>query len=285
MKEGAHMSQFSWENEWRLQGLKEESFLVRHVMDKTPKWVSLVERKVPETLQNTLEAAFTKAFVTVFEKGSGLIEKTYRKDKQISRFKQNKWEMEQENFNRKSVKRFERQARRTAGKNLAISTVEGIGFGIVGLGIPDIPIFVSVLLKSIYEIAISYGFRYTTEKEKLFILKIIDAALQNGDTLRKKDAEVNKLIARYYEEETIPEKVGETDEFVTELQIIRQIDTSAQALSHELLYGKFVQGMTFVGVVGGTADYTCLKRIIDYASLKYKRRFLLRQMPEGTEEV
>lgn len=279
------MSQFSWENEWRLQGLKEESFLVRHVMDKTPKWVSLVEKKVPETLQNTLEAAFTKAFVTVFEKGSGLIEKTYRKDKQISRFKQNKWEMEQENFNRKSVKRFERQARRTAGKNLAISTVEGIGFGIVGLGIPDIPIFVSVLLKSIYEIAISYGFRYTTEKEKLFILKIIDAALQNGDTLRKKDAEVNKLIARYYEEETIPEKVGETDEFVTELQIIRQIDTSAQALSHELLYGKFVQGMTFVGVVGGTADYTCLKRIIDYASLKYKRRFLLRQMPEGTEEV
>ena len=272
------MSQFSWENEWRLQGLKEESFLVRHVMDKTPKWVSLVEKKVPETLQNTLEAAFTKAFVTVFEKGSGLIEKTYRKDKQISRFKQNKWEMEQE-------KRFERQARRTAGKNLAISTVEGIGFGIVGLGIPDIPIFVSVLLKSIYEIAISYGFRYTTEKEKLFILKIIDAALQNGDTLRKKDAEVNKLIARYYEEETIPEKVGETDEFVTELQIIRQIDTSAQALSHELLYGKFVQGMTFVGVVGGTADYTCLKRIIDYASLKYKRRFLLRQMPEGTEEV
>lgn len=275
------MSQFSWDNEWRLQELKEESFLVRHVMDKTPKWVSLVEKKVPDTLQNTLEAAFTKAFVAVFEKGAGLIEKTYRKDKQIFRYRQNKKEMEQEDFNRKAVKRFERQAKRTAGKNLVISTVEGIGFGIVGLGIPDIPIFVSVLLKSIYEIAISYGFQYTTEKEKLFILKVIDAALQNGDVLRKKNAEVNKLIERYYEEETIPEQVGETDEFVTELQITRQIDISAQALSHELLYGKFVQGMTFVGVVGGTADFTCLKRITDYASLKYKRRFLLRQMPEG----
>ena len=250
-------------------------------MDKTPKWVSLVEKKVPDTLQNTLEAAFTKAFVAVFEKGAGLIEKTYRKDKQIFRYRQNKKEMEQEDFNRKAVKRFERQAKRTAGKNLVISTVEGIGFGIVGLGIPDIPIFVSVLLKSIYEIAISYGFQYTTEKEKLFILKVIDAALQNGDVLRKKNAEVNKLIDRYYEEETIPEQVGETDEFVTELQITRQIDISAQALSHELLYGKFVQGMTFVGVVGGTADFTCLKRITDYASLKYKRRFLLRQMPEG----
>lgn len=277
------MSQFSWENEWRLQELKEESFLVRHVMDKTPKWVSLVEKKVPDTLQNTLEAAFTKAFVAVFEKGAALIEKTYRKDKQISRYKHNKREMEQEDFNRKNVRKFERQAKRTMGKNLVISTVEGIGFGIAGMGIPDIPIFVSVLLKSIYEIAISYGFSYTTEKEKLFILKLIDSSLQNGDKLRKKDADLNKLIERYHKEETVPELVGETDEFVTELQIVRQIDNSAQALSHELLYGKFVQGMTFVGVVGGTSDFTCLKRITDYAALKYKRRFLLRQIPEEPE--
>lgn len=279
------MSRFSWENEWRLQELKEESFVVKHVMDKTPKWVSLVEKKVPDTLQHTLETAFTKAFVTVFEKGVGIIEKTYRKDKQILKFKVNIREMDRENFNRKNVKRFERQAKRTVGKNLAISTVEGIGFGIVGLGIPDIPIFVSVLLKSIYEIAISYGFSYTTEKEKLFILKIIDAALQSGEDLRKKNMDVNKLIDRYYKEERSKEQEKETDEFVTELQIIRQIDTSAQALSHELLYGKFVQGMTFVGVVGGTADFTCLKRITDYAALKYKRRFLLRQNPESMEDV
>ena len=279
------MSQFSWENEWRLQELKEESFLVKNVMDKTPKWVNLVEKKVPDTLQNTLETAFSKAFETVFEKGAGLIEKTYRKDKEISLYCDNKREMEREDFNRKNVKKFERQAKRTRGKNLAISTVEGIGFGIAGMGIPDIPIFVSVLLKSIYEIAISYGFVYTTEKEKLFILKVIDSALQSGDRLRKKNADLDRLIDQYYKEETKPEQVGETDEFVTELQIIRQIDTSAKALSHELLYGKFVQGMTFVGVVGGTTDFTCLKRITDYAILKYKRRFLLRQMPEDFADI
>ncbi|MGN0153300.1 MAG: EcsC family protein [Lachnospiraceae bacterium] len=274
------MSRFSWENEWRLQNLKEESFLVKHIMDKTPKWVSLVEKKVPETLQNTLETAFNKAFVAVFEKGSGLIEKTYRKDRQIRLFRANKREIDQEGFNGKNVRKFERQAKRTACKNLAISTVEGIGFGIVGLGIPDIPIFVSVLLKSIYEIALSYGFSYTTDKEKLFILKLIDASLKSGDTLRKKDADINKLIKRYHKEELMQDKDEQTDEFVTELQIIRQIDYSAEALSHELLYGKFVQGTTFVGVIGGTADFTCLKKITDYAALKYKRRFLLRQMPE-----
>lgn len=274
------MSKFSWENEWRLQELREESFLVKHVMDKTTKWMKLAQKKMPDTLQNTLESGFNKAFVMVFEKGAALIEKTYNKDKQESMFKENERALDSQEFTAKSVKKFERQAKRTIYKNLAITSVEGVGMGLAGVGIPDIPIFVSVLLKSIYEIAISYGFSYTSEKEKLFILKIIETALKSGDFLRKKNEEVDKLIERYYKEEIIPEQVGETDEFVVELQIMRQIDRSAEALSRELLYGKFVQGMTFVGVIGGTADFTCLKRVTDYAALKYKRRFLLRQIPE-----
>ena len=274
------MSRFSWENEWRLQNLKEESFLVRHVMDKTPKWVRLVEKKVPESLQNTLETAFNKAFVAVFENGAAIIEKTYQKDKQIRQYKIDQKKIDYEGFDSKVTRKFEKQAKKTVRKNLVISSFEGIGFGLVGWGIPDIPIFVSVLLKSIYEIAISYGYSYNTDKEKLFILKVIDTALMSGDVLRDKDVQVNRLIERYYNEEVLPDEYGETDPFVTELQIVRQIDFSAQALSHELLYGKFVQGTTFVGVIGGTADITCLKKITDYASLKYKRRFLLRQMPD-----
>ncbi len=276
------MSQFSWENEWRLQKLKEESFVVGHIMDKTPKWVKFVEKKVPATLQKTLETAFNKAFVTVFEKGSKLIEKTYRKERQVELFKEHERDIYNEGFNGKTLRKFERQAKRTRAKNLTITTFEGIGFGIVGLGIPDIPIFVSVMLKSIYEIALSYGFSYSTDKERLFILKLIDTALKSGDELRKKDTDMNKLIRRYYEEDNAGEE-EQTDAFVVELQIKRQIDSSAKALSHELLYGKFLQGSTFIGVVGGTADVTCLKRITDYAALKYKRRFLLRQFPDEEE--
>jgi hypothetical protein len=279
MKEGVAMSQFSWENEWRLQELKEESYVVKYVLDKSPKWVRFVEKKVPATLQNTLESAFNKAFVTVFDKGASIIEKTYNKEKQENLYKENEQTMEQQEFNAKSVKRFERQAKRTVAKNLAITSVEGVGMGLFGVGLPDIPIFVSVLLKSIYEIAISYGFKYTTDREKLFILKLIDTSLKSGDTLKEKNEEINALIERYNIEETDSSAVDDMAEFVTELQIIRQIDDSAKALSHELLYGKFVQSMTFVGVVGGTADYTCLKRVTDYAKLKYKRRFLLRQQP------
>lgn len=274
------MSQFSWENEWRLQNLKEESFLVRHVMDKSPKWIKLVEKRVPATLQNTLEAAFGKAFVTVFDKGAIIIEKTYRKDEQIKRYKSNQRHMNQEGFHGRMVRSFDREAKGTVCKNLAIASVEGVGFGLIGWGIPDIPIFVSVMLKSIYEIALSYGFSYTSDREKLFILKVIDAALKSGELLREKDEELNRLINRYYEEEMLPKEEWKEDVFVTELKITRQIDFSSKALSHELLYGKFIQGTTIVGVIGGVADFTCLKRITDYAVLKYKRRFLLRQMTE-----
>ena len=273
------MSQFSWDNEWRLQELKEESYIVKYVMDKTAKWVKFVEKKVPDTLQNTLEAAFNKAFVTVFDKGAALIEKTYNKEKQQDLYKENEKTLDREAFDQRSVKRFERQAKRTVVKNLAITSVEGVGMGLFGVGLPDIPVFVSVLLKSIYEIAISYGFEYTTDKEKLFVLKLIDASLKSGNSLREKDKELNRLIERYNREETETGTVDDMAEFVTELQIIRQIDDSAKALSHELLYGKFVQSMTFVGVVGGTADFTCLKRVTEYARLKYKRRFLLRNQP------
>lgn len=274
------MSRFSWENEWRLQELKEESYVVKYVMDKTAKWVKFVEKKVPTTLQNTLETAFNKAFITVFDKGAALIEKTYNKEKQQNIYKENEKLMGKEIFDAKLVKKFERQAKRTAAKNLAITSVEGVGMGLFGVGLPDIPVFVSVLLKSVYEIAISYGFEYTTDREKLFILKMIDTSLKSGNVLRTKDAELNHLIERYHTEERESGEVDDMAEFVTELQIVRQIDDSAKALSHALLYGKFVQSMTIVGVVGGTADVTCLKRVTDYAKLKYKRRFLLRNKPD-----
>lgn len=276
------MSHYSWKNEWKLQNLKEESFMVKHVLDKTPKWVAIAERKMPQSLQKTLEGAFRKAFVTVFEKGTGLIEKTYQKDRQIEQFQENQKEMDLAEFNGRAIRRFEHQAKRTVYKNMAITSIEGIGLGVLGMGIPDIPIFVTVLLKSIYEIAISYGFSYIEDRERLFILKLIEAALKSGDSLRKKDQDINRLIERYEKDdrETAGQKTDaegrEDGAFVVELQIVRQIDSSAEALSHELLYGKFVQGKALIGVIGGVADITCLKRITEYAALKYKRRFLLR---------
>lgn len=266
---------FSWENEWRLQNLKEESFLTKHIMDKTPGWVRFVRRKVPKSLQRTLESAFGKAFYMVFQKGTGVIEKTYKKDSQQSTFRSSRRTMDREGFSTRGVKRFDLQAKRTIYKNLVISLFEGIGLGICGMGIPDIPIFVSVMLKSIYEIAISFGFSYTSDAEKLFILKVIETSLQSGDTLRRKNEKINELID-CMDAEGLTDANGERlDEYVVHLMVSRQIDSSAEQFSRELLYGKFIQGKAIIGLIGGMNDVTCLKKVTDYAFLKYKRRFLL----------
>ncbi len=49
---------------------------------------------------------------------------------------------------------------------------------------------------------------------------------------------------------------------------------TAGALSSELLYLKFVQGIPIVGVAGGASDIVYQRKIASYASLKYRRRFL-----------
>jgi hypothetical protein len=272
---------FSWENEWRLVNLKEESFRTKHIMDKTPGWVRFIRKKVPKSLQKTLESAFGKAFYMVFQKGTGIIEKTYRKDVAHSTYKRFSKRMKREGFSATGVKRFDRQAKSTIRKNLVISLFEGIGLGLCGMGIPDIPIFVSVMLKSIYEIALSFGFDYNSDEEKLFILKMVEASLKSGDDLRKKDAELNKLIDLYNEHANDKKENDENyeaynDEYVLRLMIKRQTDATTQALSKELLYGKFIQGKAIIGIIGGINDVTCLKKITDYAVLKYKRRFLLK---------
>ena len=275
---------FSWENEWRVQNLKEESFFTKHILDKTPKWVRFVRRKIPISLQRTLVSAFGKAFYMVFEKGTGLIEKTYKKDEQKHTYKSSSKKLKNEGFTAAGVRRFDRQAKNTIVKNLIISMFEGLALGLGGMGIPDIPIFVSVMLKSIYEIAISFGFEYTSPEEKIFILKIIETSLKSGDELREKNKELNQLIEIMSEEDfkrAVKDKDNTDsaitkDEEVLQLMLKRQIDVSAEALSKELLYGKFVQGKAIIGIVGGTNDVTCLKRITDYAVLKYKRRFLLK---------
>lgn len=54
-----------------------------------------------------------------------------------------------------------------------------------------------------------------------------------------------------------------------------QIQKAARALSKELLYMKFLQGIPLVGVVGGAYDVAYMKQIGEYAKMKYQKRFLM----------
>lgn len=254
-----------WEKEWTALEKKEARYLMRRREEKTSSALQQkLEEKIPEKLEETLNTAFIKAFDLVFEKGTGLIEKTYNKDQQKTDYQVREYAAGL-NESRKTVKAFGRQSQGTRMKNLMISGVEGVGLGLLGIGLPDIPLFTAVILKSVYEIALSYGFEYESEKEQWFILKMIETALKKGEELERN----NSLLNAWIDQNGIGETVKGRKE---------QSKETAAALAEALLYMKFLQGIPVVGVAGGAADTVYLKKITDYAELKYKRRFLRKKI-------
>ena len=254
-----------WEKEWTALEKKEARYLMRRREEKTSSALQQkLEEKIPEKLEETLNTAFIKAFDLVFEKGTGLIVKTYNKDQQKTDYQVREYAAGLKE-SRKTVKAFGRQSQGTRMKNLMISGVEGVGLGLLGIGLPDIPLFTAVILKSVYEIALSYGFEYESEKEQWFILKMIETALKKGEELERN----NSLLNAWIDQNGIGETVKGRKE---------QSKETAAALAEALLYMKFLQGIPVVGVAGGAADTVYLKKITDYAELKYKRRFLRKKI-------
>ena len=236
-----------WEKEWTALEKKEARYLMRRREEKTSSALQQkLEEKIPEKLEETLNTAFIKAFDLVFEKGTGLIEKTYNKDQQKTDYQVREYAAGLKE-SRKTVKAFGRQSQGTRMKNLMISGVEGVGLGLLGIGLPDIPLFTAVILKSVYEIALSYGFEYESEKEQWFILKMIETALKKGEELERN----NSLLNAWIDQNGIGETVKGRKE---------QSKETAAALAEALLYMKFLQGIPVVGVAGGAADTVYLKK-------------------------
>lgn len=250
------------EQEWEKLQKKEQKFLKAREQKKDSVLNQKLAEKVPAKLQSTLDKAFAKAFGMIFEKGTGIIEKTYKKEELKKNFKINEFTNEVRQ-SRKSLKAFGKKAEGSGAVNLLVSGAAGVGMGLVGVGLPDIPVFTAMVLKSIYEIALSYGYEYETEGERRFILMLIQGAVSYGQDM----LDVNKQIDEYTATTETPE---DYDEKV-------QIERTAAVLSKELLYMKFLQGIPIVGAIGGAYDVVYMKRITEYANLKYKKRFLMRK--------
>ena len=259
-----------WEKEWEDLLKKESKFAEKRQAGPTSVLINKLDRFVPEKLSGTLNAAFFKGFEVIFEKGTGVIEKTYNKQQKEKNFQINTYAAEL-GADRKSVRKFTKQARSAKATNLFVSTVEGVGLGLVGAGIPDIPLFIAMLLKSVYEIALSYGYRYDTEEEKVFILRMIQVAMLDDEAFLQANMEFNELIDQIVADGDSLEgyRVDKT----------AQMRATSEVLSAEMIYTKFLQGTMIIGMAGGIFDPIYINRISDYAVLKYRRRFLRRNMP------
>lgn len=247
------------QREWEKFLNKEKKYLEKQLNKKESFLNQKLEEKVPEKLQGTLDAAFAKAFYMIFEKGTAVIEKTYRKEEIEKNYQINEF-TNQIKQDKKSLRTFSKNAKSSGAKNLVVSGAAGIGMGILGVGLPDIPVFTGMILKSIYEIAMHYGYSYETEEEQYFILLLIQGAVSHGEEMLVIDKEINQFIA--------------SSVWVNAINKEEMIQKTAGCLSKELLYMKFLQGIPVVGAVGGAYDVVYLKQITEYANLKYERRFL-----------
>lgn len=254
-----------FEKEWDALCKREKSFLERRKKKKETALNQFLENKVPEKLQSTLDGAFAKAFSLIFEKGTGVIEKTYNREKiekeyQVSLYAGRVYDT------RKSLKVFSRKARKAGGRNLALSGVSGIGMGLLGIGLPDIPLFTGMILKCVYEIALNFGVDYQSQKERYFILLLIEGAVSYGEELEAAD----KKIETFMEHPGIPAGCG----------VKEQMKNASAMLSKELLYMKFLQGIPVAGAIGGAYDAVYMKQISQYAEMKYHKRFLMKRKAE-----
>lgn len=236
---------------------RERRFLEKRMAKKESFLTQKLDGKVPEKLQTALNMAFAKAFQLIFEKGTGVIEKTYDRERitEDTMIRQYASEIRQ---NEKNLKAFSKAANRSSTKNILLSGSAGVGMGILGIGIPDIPLFTGLMLKNIYEIALQYGYSYDSEEEKYYILLLIQGAVSYGDEIKTIDQKINA----YLKCKSLPE----------DYQRENQIRKTADALSKELIYMKFLQGIPIVGVVGGAYDAIYMKQVTEYANLKYRRR-------------
>ena len=57
--------------------------------------------------------------------------------------------------------------------------------------------------------------------------------------------------------------------------IKRQIEKTANALATDMLIMKFIQGIPFVGIIGGATNPVYYHKIKSYVELKYRKRYLL----------
>lgn len=256
--------QTPWEKEWDKLMVQEERFLSAKPPRAAATLNGKLEKYVPEKLQATLDVAFYKAFQFIFTKGTGVIEKTYDKDKRSIDYQIRSYAADLKG-NQKSLSVFRKKAGVVRTVNLAASAVEGVGLGVLGIGLADIPLFTGMILKSVYEIAINYGFSYDTEPEQVFLLKVIETAVLDENQRRNEDTELN---------------LWSQEPLTFSGSIDNQVRRTATALSEELLYMKFLQGIPIVGAVGGLSDVQCLKTITTYANLKYQRRFLQKKKNE-----
>lgn len=244
---------------------KQEKKLQRAFMKaKKPAWQETLGEKIPGKVYTGLESAFCKGFSLVFNQGRVVIEKSYSKKTLQNNHTIRDFAVQLKG-GRKELKAVNKSAKRSDGVNMVVTTAEGVALGALGIGLPDIVLFISTLLKGVYETALNYGFDYALPEEQYMILNMMAASLIMGQERPEWDDMIDGMIV-------------EMPRDVTQAVLDEQIRETASVFAMDMLILKFIQGLPVVGVFGGVANPIYYNRVLKYVRLKYRKRYLLKQM-------
>ena len=227
---------------------REAELLLKYRYDKRFSLEKVLNRYLPEGMEETLDAAFREAFRLIFAKGTAVIGRTFNERKL--------WD------SAGNPTEYQKQWM----KDMVLTSVEGAGLGLLGVGVPDIAVFTAMLLRTIYQSASSYRFEYETKTEQVFILKLIEAALSRGKKAEELNDELDALMRRI-----------DTEDYSYYGSINDQVAAASKALSDETLYLKFLQTVPVFGIAGGLSNPVYMNRIKSFADVKYRKRWLLKK--------
>ena len=163
---------------------RRERRMARRADTRADGWRSAIERKVPQKAAAGIEAAFSKAFALLFESGSGLIERSCRSGEMSALYSVRDSAVDLGSGGAELRRLFGGICRSNL-RVTALTSVEGLALGALGIGLPDIVIFLAVLLRGVYSTAMGYGFDCANRREKFFVLKLMQAALSSGEERRR----------------------------------------------------------------------------------------------------
>lgn len=233
------------------------------------RWKSQIEAKIPSKVYSGIESAFSKGFSLVFDQGRSIIERSYSKQTLAEDHRIRDYAVLVKG-SRRELHRMRDNARKSDLLNLTVTTVEGIGLGVLGIGLPDIVLFIGAILKGVYETALNYGFDYVSREEQYLILKMLETSLCTGEDWQRGNIEIDNI----FRNRSSP---------VSEEKFRQQLERTASAFAMDMLLLKFVQSVPVIGLVAGAANPVYYNKIMQYVGLKYRKQYMINKLYESRE--
>ncbi|MBQ4050868.1 MAG: EcsC family protein, partial [Oscillospiraceae bacterium] len=151
-----------------------------------------LREKIPDGLERTLNRAFRMALGYFMGDGAALLDRMIAGEEILSEYREREEQiLRDRNF--EALRQLDKTAARSRGGNLVVTAVEGTGLGLLGVGLPDIPVFLGMILKTARETALRYGFTGRSVFEESYFLRVLCGGILGGEEGKALFAEADKM--------------------------------------------------------------------------------------------